>query len=126
MSLGTRIRSLRKANQITQEELGKYLGVSKVSISGYENDTREPDMQSLAKLAKKFNVTTDYLLGVNQAPKWATQEDVIQLDRILESNVNMALGGEDLTPAEKQRVRDILTATFWEKLPEYKGRDKNN
>lgn len=62
-SLGNRIRTLRTQKGMTQAELGQVLNVSKVSISGYENNTREPDMRSLIKLADFFNVTTDYLLG---------------------------------------------------------------
>lgn len=63
MTLGSRIRELRKSKQMTQEELGKVLKVSKVSISGYENGTREPDTQGLSTLANFFDVSTDYLLG---------------------------------------------------------------
>ncbi|ERK34248.1 hypothetical protein I131_09490 [Enterococcus faecium CRL1879] len=44
----------------------------------------------------------------------ANENDLIELDKLLESNVNMAYGGETLTPEEIQRVKDILTATFWD------------
>lgn len=63
MSLGSRIRDLRKEKKMSQEELGKYLNVSKVSVSGYENDTREPSKDAIVKLAQLFGVSTDYLLG---------------------------------------------------------------
>lgn len=69
MILGFHIRELRKSKNLNQEQLGKILNVSKASIYGYENETREPDKESLIKLAKYFNVTLDYLLGTNQTPK---------------------------------------------------------
>lgn len=63
MNLGSRIKYLRTRKGMTQEELGKIIGVSKVSVSGYENNTRQPDNQALVKIADYFGVTTDYLLG---------------------------------------------------------------
>lgn len=60
--LGERIRNLRKEWKLTQEELGKKINVTKVSISGYENGNRSPDTETLQKIADFFNVSTDYLL----------------------------------------------------------------
>lgn len=61
--LGKRLKMLRAEKKITQEELGKVVNVTKVSISGYENGNRTPDTETLQKLADFFNVSTDYLLG---------------------------------------------------------------
>ncbi|OXS77917.1 hypothetical protein B1B05_09935 [Domibacillus enclensis] len=61
--LGERLKSLRKERKLTQEELGKRVNVTKVSISGYENGKRSPDTETLQKLADFFDVSTDYLLG---------------------------------------------------------------
>lgn len=63
MNLGSRIKELRTEKRMTQAELGRVIGVTKVSISGYENNTRQPDNSILLKLAGYFNVSTDYLLG---------------------------------------------------------------
>lgn len=61
--LGNRLKMLRTEKKITQEELGKFVNVTKVSISGYENGNRTPDTETLQKLADYFDVSTDYLLG---------------------------------------------------------------
>lgn len=61
--LGERLKKLRKEKKITQEELGNKINVTKVSISGYENGIRNPDTDTLQKIADFFGVTTDYLLG---------------------------------------------------------------
>jgi HTH-type transcriptional regulator, competence development regulator len=66
--LGDRLRKLRLDKKLTQEELGKKINVTKVSISGYENGNRTPDTETLQKLADFFNVTTDYLLGRTDKP----------------------------------------------------------
>lgn len=67
MTTGEKIRQLRKDNKITQRELGKILNVEKSTISMYENNNTQPPSQTLALIAKYFNVTTDYLLG-NETP----------------------------------------------------------
>ncbi|WP_212953462.1 helix-turn-helix domain-containing protein [Shouchella tritolerans] len=58
-----RLRALRKERQLTQEQLGELINVTKVSISGYENGNRTPDTDTLRRLADVFGVSTDYLLG---------------------------------------------------------------
>lgn len=63
MFLGYRLKELRKSKNISQYELGKMLGVSKVSISGYEKGTRTPSMEILLKIVKLFDVSTDYMFG---------------------------------------------------------------
>ncbi|MFZ4908213.1 helix-turn-helix domain-containing protein [Enterococcus thailandicus] len=120
MDFGARLKELRKNKRLTQQELGDIIHVSKVSISGYERGERSPDRETLTALADFFEVTTDYLLGRNQTPDWADEDDLVELDKLLDSNVNMAYGGETLTPEEKQRVKDVMTGLFWE----FRKRDK--
>lgn len=67
--LGGRLKKLRNSKKITQEELGKKVNVTKVSISGYENGNRSPDTDTLQKIADFFDVSTDYLLGRSDNPE---------------------------------------------------------
>ena len=57
------LRKLRRLNNLTQTELSKLLNVSNGTIAMWETDKRQPDIDTLKKLANFFNVTTDYLLG---------------------------------------------------------------
>ena len=61
--LGKRIKSLRKEKGLTQEELGKRINVTKVSICCYEKDNRVPTLETLLALADVFNVDINYFLG---------------------------------------------------------------
>lgn len=63
MSIGKNILDLRKANKITQEELADKLGVSKQSISKWENDICLPDVSLFPLIAKLFNVSIDRIFG---------------------------------------------------------------
>ncbi len=61
--LGNRIRDLRIERGLTQPQLAKMVGVTNAVISFWENNVNEPKASYVKKLAKCFNVTTDYLLG---------------------------------------------------------------
>lgn len=66
INFSEKIKSLRQQNNLTQAVLAKKLGVTKSIVSAYENDLRRPSYEVLIQLARIFNVTTDYLLGVEQ------------------------------------------------------------
>lgn len=64
--LGEQIKSLRNAKSINQVELAKQLGVTKQSVSNWENENIMPSIDMLIKIAGYFGVTTDYLLGLSE------------------------------------------------------------
>ena len=57
---------LRKENNLTQTDLGIELGLSKQTISNYETRDRSPNIDTLIKISRFFNVSVDYLLGESQ------------------------------------------------------------
>ncbi|MCH5164671.1 MAG: helix-turn-helix transcriptional regulator [Clostridiales bacterium] len=59
-----RFRELREEKGIFQSDVAKVLNVSQKSISNWEMGSRRPDFETLVQIAQFFNVTTDYLLGV--------------------------------------------------------------
>ncbi|MTI61223.1 MAG: helix-turn-helix transcriptional regulator [Firmicutes bacterium] len=62
MTLGKRIRKLRKEKGLKQKELGEKLNVVESAISLYENDVNIPDINKAKILAKEFDVSLEYLL----------------------------------------------------------------
>lgn len=64
VDFGSRLKNLRIQNKLTQGELARKIGVTKSVISAYENDLRLPSYVTLVSISKAFNVTTDFLLGV--------------------------------------------------------------
>ena len=61
-SLGTNIRTLRDNMGLTQQKLADYLGVSRVEVSYFENDSRKPNLAILQKLSNLFGVELADLL----------------------------------------------------------------
>ncbi len=60
-----RLKKLRNINKISQTKLSKELGVSQQAVGKWETGRCTPDPQTLATLAGFFNVSTDYLLGID-------------------------------------------------------------
>ncbi len=56
-------KQLRIASNLTQIELSKKINISRSTIGMYETGAREPDFETLEKIADFFNVDIDYLLG---------------------------------------------------------------
>lgn len=63
MNFGVRLRELRKERGLTQAELAKLLSIGESTISFYESGKRQPDYETLIRLADFFNVSVDYLIG---------------------------------------------------------------
>lgn len=60
------LSTIRKQNQISQLKLADSMGVSRSTVAMWETGKSQPDNEVLVKLAKFFNCTTDYLLGVTE------------------------------------------------------------
>ena len=61
--LNERIKQLRTQRGLSQVDLAQKLGVSKQSVSNWENDNIQPSIEMLLKISHVFSVSTDFLLG---------------------------------------------------------------
>ena len=59
-----RLKELRENRGLTLTALGKEVGFSQVAIGRWENKARIPNITTLITFSKFFDVTTDYLLGL--------------------------------------------------------------
>lgn len=64
MNIGNRIRELRVLNNLTQSQLAQFVFVSQDTVSLWERGKSLPSIQELIALVKVFNVSSDYLLGL--------------------------------------------------------------
>lgn len=65
MIIGERLKEARIEKNMSQEVLGNILGVSKVSICGYETGTRTPNMKNFLKLIEILDLDVKYVLGLD-------------------------------------------------------------
>lgn len=67
LNIGETIKKLRKERDITQEEFAEILGVSCQSVSRWENNSCYPDIELIPTIAAFFDISTDKLMGVDEA-----------------------------------------------------------
>lgn len=64
-----RIRDLREDNDLTQSEVAEYLHIRQNTYSQYENEHRQIPIKCLIALARFYNTSTDYILGLTNEKK---------------------------------------------------------
>ncbi len=62
-TFGSRLKMLRNKCNLSQDQLATIIGLDRSAISYYERDERQPPIETIIRLAKTLQVTTDYLLG---------------------------------------------------------------
>ena len=65
-SFPTKLSDLMRERKVSQDTLGKAIGVRRQTISLYMNGSSKPDIIHLTKIAKYFNVSSDWLLGLHE------------------------------------------------------------
>lgn len=95
--------SLRLQNKMTQEELARKIGVVKTTIANYESGLRNPDNEKLIAISKVFNVSIDYLLGLDSK----TPSTPILMDDFTYALYNET---KELTDKQKQAILDMAKA----------------
>ncbi|NEW07142.1 helix-turn-helix transcriptional regulator [Paenibacillus sp. SYP-B3998] len=114
---GDRIALLREKHALTQEELANKLGISRAALSHYETSRREPDYDTINKVASFFKVSVDYLLGRTDNSDQFLDSDVrdfvdnleLSDDKILEKFA-LTVDGSKLTAEEARRFIAFVRA----------------
>lgn len=117
MKYGERIASLREKHAMTQEELSNKLGITRASLSHYENNRRAPDYDTITKIAGFFRVSIDFLLGRTDDPHIVLDEEVREFvdslelsdDNILDKFA-LTIDGKKLTAEEAKRFIAFVRA----------------
>jgi len=78
--LGKRLKQARKNKGITQMDAANILGISNGTLSGYERNYRDPDTETLNKMANLYEVSNDWLLGKSDNPE--RNNDIVLEDDI--------------------------------------------
>ena len=86
MTIGTRIRNLRRARDLTQEELAEALGLTAKAVSGWECDRTSPDISQIPALCHYFHISADELLGIREEERRRVRDDTFSAAQLLAQN----------------------------------------
>lgn len=100
-------KELRIKFGYTQDSLAEALGLSRSTISMYENGNREPDFKTLERIADLFQVDLDYLLG--RSNKAAYPEAPVKEDSFYDVEELVARNGRNLSVEQKMRLIKLLS-----------------
>lgn len=78
MNFAEKIFTLRKSNDLTQEQLAEKLEVSRQSISKWESGQATPELEKIVAMSQIFGVTTDYLLKPSEIDELSVKTDILE------------------------------------------------
>lgn len=108
----------------TQTYVANQLGVARTTYTAYENDTKQPPMETILKIANLFSVTTDFLLGrVSESNKIGSPN----LDTVINDlDLELGLWFKDIKDASPEKREELKR--FWDfiKLNEKKYNTNEN
>jgi transcriptional regulator with XRE-family HTH domain len=82
MTIGEKIVFFRNEKRWNQEELGERVGASRQALGKYERDEIQPPLDVATKMARLFNISLDYLVGIiDQDP--SNDKDSISREQLL-------------------------------------------
>ena len=110
--MGDRIKRLRNARNITQKFLADVLEVSTSTVGMYEQNRREPDANTLIKIASFFGVSTDYILCKSNKNSVTPSYDSIPIgkERVIIRGRNGEVDYADFTPEQVKLIRSMIEA----------------
>lgn len=77
-TIGERLKRARERKNLKQTQVMKKTGINNKTLSGYENDVSEPDVDTVNKLADIYEVSVDWLYGRGEQNKEAYVEEFIK------------------------------------------------
>lgn len=106
-----RLAQMREKSGLTQEEISKKLGIARTTYQGYENGPREPDYDTLVKIADFHECSIDYLTGRTDDPSMNKKEKINKIIDLSDENVanlEFILDEKPLTATNKNKAIRIL------------------
>ena len=78
MDFSEKLLTLRKANDLTQEQLAEKLDVSRQSISKWESGQATPELEKIVAMSAIFDVTTDYMLKSSEIDDLSVKTEMLE------------------------------------------------
>lgn len=96
--IGDIIKELREDKGLTQEIVANHLNINRATLSAYETNTNEPNLDTLVAIADFFNVSCDYILRRTKNPDIINFHDRTELI----NKISLMLKNYDIVRLKKQ------------------------
>lgn len=97
-----KIKELRLNKKFTQEQVAKKIGITRPAYTAYESGKRQPDFDTLQRIAELYEVSTDYILGRFNAPS-ANINETSSYVRTIAAHID-----DDVTEEQLNNIIDYI------------------
>ena len=119
MEIGSKLKNARNEKGITQEQAAELLGVSRQTISNWENNKSYPDIVSVIKMSDSYSVSLDHLLKEEKSMKQTYQEFLEESTNTVKAKNNLS---KSIILATYFVVWIIAMVVFWKMQDKNKAR----
>lgn len=105
--LGEKLKALRKERNLKQDDIGELFGITKASVSNWENGRRSPNIQQLQRLANFYHVPLDYF-----QEKQSFRIDM-GVDELLQKTKSLLIS-EQVSIEDKERIFNEVMRLYLE------------
>ena len=105
--IGKILKSLRKAQNLTQEQVAKQIDVARSTYTYYEKEDRAVNPDILVKLADFYNVSIDYMLGRTMTPDFLSSQPAYSPDEL-----DLIKKYRALDETRQEAVRDLINTSY--------------
>ena len=111
MSFGERIKGLRLHQELLQTDVAQKLGITQSQYSKLERDALEPNLETIRCLTKLFDVSSDYLLEIDNPMDYEPTFDLYDLL----CHGRLTLDGRVLSPQDCSTIHDMVRILLQER-----------
>lgn len=102
--LSEQLKIIRKANKFTQQGLADAIGIERSTYASYETGRNKPDVNLLSKIAKVFNVSSDFILEIDTTVPLNVEDISVQYKKKSGNKLVSTLSKEEKSVLAKYRL----------------------
>ena len=102
--LSEQLKIIRKANKFTQQGLADAIGIERSTYASYETGRNKPDVNLLSKIAKVFDVSSDFILEIDTTVPLNVEDISVQYKKKSGNKLVSTLSKEEKSVLAKYRL----------------------
>ncbi|WP_046178824.1 helix-turn-helix domain-containing protein [Domibacillus tundrae] len=111
MTYGDRLKSLRTARNLSQQEVADRLSINRSTYARYELSKTQPDFETLEQLAAFYDVTTDYIIKGNTNDNSSLAKDKKEMMEFF-NNPRLNVFFKEMADSPEEQLEELQE--FWE------------
>ena len=103
-----KLKKLRQSRGLTQADVAVRLGISASTVGMYEQGRREPDLETMQKICKLYNVTPDYLVNADFDAPSEISDMINEIRARMKQSQGMMFDGVPVSAEDTEKIFDAM------------------